>query len=172
MTNLAHLPPTVNELIIIEELWRDEYEIGYLATTGPTLCTIKYIDTQRAQRECELWHTLHPEFKDHVRVEKWSKYGKAFLLTPHFCLIPKDRREAFLPLIESLLREKYVQINCMNDYVRWNTIGIYLNDDGIEIPVVFNLISAYTCSTTIQEQNSNKMDMWVVKCMKTLRETM
>ncbi len=68
MTNLAHLPPTVNELIIIEELWRDEYEIGYLAcatdiTTGPSLCTIKYIDAYNARYECKLCILSIPSLK-------------------------------------------------------------------------------------------------------------
>ena len=111
---------------------------------------------KHVESELERWKEIYPDLGKMCRVQKFA--GHWALLMPYLCA-PK-RNEASVNRIEQTLRKHFVEKNLKHEDVAWRNIGMYRDEAGHDVCIVFDL----------ERVTTSKSGDWVNDAIAELRE--
>ena len=163
---------TVKHLLAVEDLGRGSSGKVWLTCTvskKPSICVLKFHNHNstgtKLSQEKKKWDMIYPEFQRITSVDIWS--GSFALKMPHFCSIPVTARDSFRPLIEEMMRNRFLRIGLVHCDVKWRNIGFYMEKKKAAmgpVPVLYDLES-------VRSYSHEKDEQWVENAMMQLYKT-
>ena len=157
----------VKTLVALEDLGRGSTGKAWLCVTvtqpRSASCVLKFDNkhsqSDKLEKEREMWHLLYPEFSAMVKIEHWS--GADALVMPHFSTVLDSEREQYKDELLEVLVSHFGEKGKVHRDVRWRNIGKYRNRSGAVALVVYDLYDVVDYDVEVHHD-------WIEKAMQSL----